>query len=94
MPEAPRRWRAMAVNIPHFLESLAVTLACCLLQSVALLGLRLDSWMHETANFLRHYEAASLQARLPVNLVIMILFSLNLIVVCIARRRTGGDLDD
>ena len=75
-----------AIDYGHHLESLAVAFTVCALQSLLLFGLRIDSWMHETANFLEHYARASAGARMPVNVVAAIFFGLNLVVVVIARR--------
>lgn len=82
-----------STKIFHFMESVAVTFAWCVVQTIALFGMRLDSWIHELSNFLHHYENASQLSRLPVNLVLAAGFMLNLVVVVIARRKRGG-VDD
>jgi len=80
--------RALTVarELPHWLENAAITFSVCVVQSVLIFGLRVDSWIHETANFLHHYETASAVSRMPVNLIAGILFVLNMVVVSIARR--------
>ncbi len=81
------------LDIPHFLENLAVTFSVCVLQTLFVFGLRVDSWLHEVSRFLDHYQQASLMARMPVNLVLFIGFGLNLTVVAIARRNRDLDHD-
>ena len=91
MPIEPSLWDVFrTAPIPHFLESLAITFTFCVVQTIAIFGLRLDSWLHELANFLRHYEAATLAQRTPVHVVMATMFTLNLIVVVIARRHKEG----
>jgi hypothetical protein len=83
----PTLWQiVLRAPIPHLLESVAITFCFCLLQTMAIFGLRLDAWFHEMVNFLKHYEVASQEQRLPVHVVIAAMFTLNLIVVVIARR--------
>lgn len=81
------------LDIPHFLESLAVAFSVCVVQTLFVFGLRVDSWLHEVSRFLDHYEQASLLARTPVNFVLVIGFGLNLTVVIIARRNRDLDHD-
>lgn len=92
-PALPGRALVVVREVPHWLENVAITFSVCVVQSVLVFGLRVDSWIHETANFLHHYETASVVGRVPVNLVAVILFSLNMVVVSIARRipRVGHD---
>ena len=78
--------RLRVLNLGHHLESLAVAFTVCVLQSVVMFGLRIDSWMHETANFLAHFATASAAARLPVEFVAGTYFALTLMIVVIARR--------
>ncbi len=74
------------VDFGHHFESLAIAFTVCVTQTLLVFGLRVDSWMHETANFLRHYEVASDGARVPINFVLAVGFTLNLMIVVIARR--------
>lgn len=83
-----------SVDFGHHLESLAIAFTICVAQTLLVFGLRVDSWMHETANFLRHYEDASLAARVPINFVIAFGFGLNLVIVVIARRFKEARADD
>lgn len=92
MPTQPKSFPAVLIGVlrdvdfGHHLESLAITFTVSVVQTLLVFGLRVDSWMHETANFLRHYESASDVARIPINLVLAIGFTLNLLIVVIARR--------
>lgn len=74
------------VDFGHHVESLAIAFTICVTQTLLVFGLRVDSWIHETANFLRHYELASAGARVPINFVLATGFVLNLMIVVIARR--------
>ena len=82
------------IDFGHHLESLAIAFTVCVTQTLLVFGLRVDSWMHETANFLRHYEDATLAARTPINFVIAFGFGLNLVIVVIARRFKEARADD
>ena len=85
--------RLPRLDIPHFLESLAVTFSVCVVQTLFVFGMRVDSWLHEVSRFLDHYQQASAMARVPVNFVFVFGFGLNLTVVMIARRNRYLDHD-
>lgn len=82
------------IDFGHHLESLAIAFTICVTQTLLVFGLRVDSWMHETANFLRHYEVASAGARIPINFVLVMGFTLNLMIVVIARRHKQVLIND
>lgn len=92
MPMQPETFSAFVfrglrdIDFGHHLESLAIAFTICVTQTLLVFGLRVDSWMHETANFLRHYELASAGARVPINFLLAMGFVLNLMIVVIARR--------
>jgi hypothetical protein len=80
----------LKLTLGHHLESLAINITICLCQSLLVFGLRFDSWLHEAINFLRHYESASPLERAPINLAFAFGFSLNLIMVVMARKLNKG----
>lgn len=82
------------IDFGHHLESVAIAFTICVTQTLLVFGLRVDSWMHETANFLRHYEVASDGARIPINFVLAMGFTLNLMIVVIARRHKQVLIND
>ena len=43
----------------HHVETLLIALAVPFVMTVLIFGMRLDSTVHEWANFLKHYDAAS-----------------------------------
>ena len=43
----------------HHIETLLIALAVPFVMTILVFGLRLDSTVHEWANFLKHYDAAS-----------------------------------
>ncbi len=43
----------------HHLETLLIALAVPFVMTILIFGMRLDSTVHEWANFLKHYDAAS-----------------------------------
>ncbi len=74
-------------DLVHGLETLCIAAVAFLLLTLALFGFRVDSWMHELANFLNHYLAATPQARFPVECVLVGVFIVILGFVLIARGR-------
>lgn len=43
----------------HHIETLLIALAVPFVMTIVIFGMRLDSTVHEWANFLKHYDAAS-----------------------------------
>lgn len=70
----------------HHLETAAIAFAVCIGLSLVVFGFRVDSWMHEWANFLRHYVVATPVARAPVNLFLLAVYLSLFAVVWLSRR--------
>ncbi|MDC7684412.1 purine-cytosine permease-like transporter [Asticcacaulis sp. BYS171W] len=70
----------------HQLETGAIAFAVSIGLTLVVFGFRVDSWMHEWANFLRHYVAATSVAREPVNLFLLAVYLTLFAVVWLSRR--------
>ena len=76
-----------SVNWPHHLESLFIAFSAVIFGSMLIVGLRIDSWLHELNNFLNHYHDAPASARQGVAAFLAVVYVLTLAVVMFARRQ-------
>ena len=67
-------------------ETAAIAFTAFVGLTLVALAFRFEAWVHEWANFLKHYSAASAEARTPVNLVISLTYLSLFAVICLARR--------
>ncbi|ADU15400.1 purine-cytosine permease-like transporter [Asticcacaulis excentricus] len=70
----------------HQLETAAIAFAVSIGLTLVVFGFQVDSWMHEWANFLRHYVGAAPVARAPVNLFLFAVYLTLFAVVWLSRR--------
>lgn len=69
----------------HHAESALIAFSLPFVMTWLVLGLRLDSSIHEWANFLHHYDIASAKARSPVEITYLVGLLVLFIIVEIAR---------
>lgn len=77
---------ARSVRWVHHIESFFIALSLPIFMSAVIFGLRLDSCVHEWANFLKHYDVAEPAARRPIEILVLIIYIIALAIVVIARR--------
>lgn len=74
-------------RLVHHLETAAISCTILVGLTLFVFGLRFESWVHEWANFLKHYSVAPATARLPVNIVIVVIYLMVFVIVWLGRRK-------
>ena len=80
------RWLPSWSQVFHSLETASIAFAAFVSLTLVVFGFKFEAWVHEWANFLRHYSTAAPAARFPVNLVISFIYLGLFAVIWLGRR--------
>ena len=83
LPTNPPGWSWLF----HQMETAAIAFAFFVALTLVVLGFKFEPWVHEWANFLKHYSAASGAARMPVNLVVLYIYLCLFALTWLGRRQ-------